>query len=147
MTTHRPYRSCCKFCVMRRGVNAPHRRSDAQDDVEGSAACVNGLWVSWREGIRGSCESCTGHPETETEDDMGNVGSEKKERSSPGSQREQRDSLINSGTTQSRSAVTTSQRLKHWQGKSDKLAKKEARLFQRDRQWEKASPMGSSNVL
>ena len=26
MTTHRPYRSWCKFCVMERGVNAPHRR-------------------------------------------------------------------------------------------------------------------------
>ena len=35
MTTHRPYRSRCKFCVMGRGVNAPHRRSDAQDDLEG----------------------------------------------------------------------------------------------------------------
>ena len=35
MTTHRPYRSWCKFCVMGRGVNAPHRRSDAQDDLEG----------------------------------------------------------------------------------------------------------------
>ena len=32
MTTHRPYRSWCNFCVMGRGVNAPHRRSDAQDD-------------------------------------------------------------------------------------------------------------------
>ena len=35
MTTHRPYRSWCKFCVMGRGVNSPHRRSDAQDDLEG----------------------------------------------------------------------------------------------------------------
>ena len=35
MTTHRPYRSWCKFCVMGRGVNAPHRRTDAQDDLEG----------------------------------------------------------------------------------------------------------------
>ena len=34
-TTHRPYRSWCKFCVMGRGVNAPHRKSDAQDDLEG----------------------------------------------------------------------------------------------------------------
>ena len=33
MTTHRPYSSLCKFCVMGRGVNLPHRRSDAQDDV------------------------------------------------------------------------------------------------------------------
>ena len=30
MNTHRPCRSWCKFCVM-----GPHRRSDAQDDVEG----------------------------------------------------------------------------------------------------------------
>ena len=35
MTTHRPYRTRCKFCVMGRGVNATHRRSDAQDDLEG----------------------------------------------------------------------------------------------------------------
>ena len=35
MTTHRPYRSWCKFRVMGRGVNAPHRRSDAQDDLDG----------------------------------------------------------------------------------------------------------------
>ena len=34
-TTHRPYRSWCKFCVMGRGVKAPHRRPDAQDDLEG----------------------------------------------------------------------------------------------------------------
>ena len=25
MTTHRPYRSWCKFCVVGRGVNSPHR--------------------------------------------------------------------------------------------------------------------------
>ena len=35
MTTHRPYRSWCKFCVMGRGVNAPHRRLDAQGDLDG----------------------------------------------------------------------------------------------------------------
>ena len=35
MTTHRPYRSWCKFCLMGRGVNAPHRRTYAQDDLEG----------------------------------------------------------------------------------------------------------------
>ena len=34
MTTHRPHRSWCKVCVMGRGVNAPHRRSDAQDDLD-----------------------------------------------------------------------------------------------------------------
>ena len=37
MTTHGPHRSWCKFCVMGRGVNAPHRRSDAQDGLEGVA--------------------------------------------------------------------------------------------------------------
>ena len=36
-TTHRPYRSWCKFCLMGRGVISPHRRSDAQDDLEGMA--------------------------------------------------------------------------------------------------------------
>ena len=34
MTTHRPYRAWCKFRVMGRGVNSPHRRSDADDDLE-----------------------------------------------------------------------------------------------------------------
>ena len=33
-TTHRPCRSRCEFCVMGRDVNAPHRRSNAQDDLE-----------------------------------------------------------------------------------------------------------------
>ena len=33
MTT--PHRSRCKFCVVGRGVNSPHRRSDAQDALEG----------------------------------------------------------------------------------------------------------------
>ena len=46
----------------------------------------------------------------------------------PGSQKEQRDSLINLGTTESRSGLTTSQRLKRWQGKPHKLVKKEVRL-------------------
>ena len=82
----------------------------------GSAACVNGLWVSWREGIRGSCESCAGHPGTETQDDVDYAGSEK-ERSLPGSQREQRSSSIKSGTTESRSGATTSRQLKHWREK------------------------------
>ena len=35
MNTHRPHRSWCKFRVMERGVNSPHGRSDAQDDLEG----------------------------------------------------------------------------------------------------------------
>ena len=39
MTTRRPYRSWCKFCVMGRGANAPHRRSGAQDDLEECRVC------------------------------------------------------------------------------------------------------------
>ena len=35
MNTHGPCRSWCKFCLMGRAVNSPHRRSDAQDDLEG----------------------------------------------------------------------------------------------------------------
>ena len=35
MATHRPYRSWCKFCVMGRGVSAPHRRWNAHDDLDG----------------------------------------------------------------------------------------------------------------
>ena len=35
MATHRPYRSWCRFCVVGRGVNAPHRRSGAQDFLDG----------------------------------------------------------------------------------------------------------------
>ena len=46
-----------------------------------------------------------------------------------------RGSLINSDTAESRSDVTTSQRLRQWRGKSHKLAEKGARLFQRVRQW------------
>ena len=34
MTTHRPYRSMCRFCLMGRGVTSPHRGSDAQDGLE-----------------------------------------------------------------------------------------------------------------
>ena len=34
VTTHRSYRSWCKFCVMGRGVNAPHKKSDAQVDLD-----------------------------------------------------------------------------------------------------------------
>ena len=146
MTTHRPYRSWCKFCVMGRGgVNAPHRRSDAQDDVEGVPH------VSMDYGFLG---------ERESEEHVSPVLVIRERRHKmtsamlvprkglnvPGSKREQQDSLINLHTTQSRSGVSTSRRLRQWRGKSHKLAKKVARLFQRGRRWETASPMGSSSV-
>ena len=51
MSTHRPYRSWCQFCVMGRGVNSPHRISDPQDVFGRDAPCVNGLRISRREGI------------------------------------------------------------------------------------------------
>ena len=73
---------------------------------------------------------------------VGNAFSEE----SPGSQTEQQDSLINLDTTQSRSGVPTSRRLRQWRGKSHKPAKKGVRLCQRDRQREKVSPTGSSSV-
>ena len=79
------------------------------------------------------------------EDDVGNAGSEKG-KGVPLDRKESGEVHGSTGTTESRSDVTTSQRLKRWHGKSDKHAMKEARLFQRGRQWEKASPMGSSNV-
>ena len=69
MTTHRPHRSWCNFCVMGRGVNSPHWRSDAQDDFE------EVLHVSLGYGFLGERR----HKMT-----LGNAGSQKKERSSPG---------------------------------------------------------------
>ena len=36
MNTHRPCRPWCKLCVVGRGVNSPHSRSVAQDDLEGA---------------------------------------------------------------------------------------------------------------
>ena len=84
MTTHRAHRSRCKFCVMGRGVT-PHRRSDVQDDPEGVPH------VSMDCGFLGERES----EEQVTlvlvirerrQDDVGDAGSEKKERSFLGSQ-------------------------------------------------------------
>ena len=49
MTTHRPYRSWCKFCVMGRAVNSPHRRSDAQDDLEVSHVSMDYGFLGERE--------------------------------------------------------------------------------------------------
>ena len=77
MTTHRPYRLRCKFCVVGRGVNALHRRSDAQDDLEG-VPHVSMDYGFLGEGIRGSSASCAGHPGTETQDDVGFAGSEER---------------------------------------------------------------------
>ena len=139
MTTHRPYRSWCKFCVMGRGVNAPHRRSDAHRTCQWTTGSLESG------NLKSTCLPCWSPANGDTRR-RGQCWFRGKERSSPGSQREQQDSLTNLDTTQSRSGVTTSQRLKRWQGKSDKHAKKVARLFQRDRQWEKAGPMESSNV-
>ena len=144
MTTHRPCRSRCKFCVMGRGVNSPHRRSDAQDDLEGM------LHMSMDYGFLGERESeeqvtlvlvirARRHKMTWA------MLVRERERNFPGLQREQRGSSTILGTTESRSGATASRRLRHRRGKSHKNAKKEARLFPRD-QWKKASPMGSSNV-
>ena len=55
-------------------MNAPHRRSDGQDDLEGVPHVSMDYGFL---GIRGSCESCAGHPGTETQDDVGYAGTEK----------------------------------------------------------------------
>ena len=57
VTTHRPYRSWCKICVTVRGVNAPHRRSDAQDDLDGVPHVSQWTMGFLEKEIRGSCES------------------------------------------------------------------------------------------
>ena len=107
---------------MGRGVNAPHRRTDAQDDLEGLPH------VSMDYGFLG---------ETEGEEHVSAVLviSERRHKMTW-------TMLVPRKGTEfpwiaKRAArfidqrVTTSQRLKRWQGKSDKRAKKEARLFQR----------------
>ena len=79
MNTHRPYRSWCKFCVMGRGVSSPHRRSDAQDYLEGV------LHVSIDDGFLGDTESeeqvtptLVVRERRQTQDDVGDAGSEKR---------------------------------------------------------------------
>ena len=61
MTTRRPHRSWCKFCVMGRGVNSLHRKSDAQDDLK-MVPHVSMDYGFFGEGIRRTSVSCDGHP-------------------------------------------------------------------------------------
>ena len=139
MNTHRPYKSWCKFCVMGRGVNSPHRRSDAQDGLEGVPH------VSMDFGFLGEEES--------------------EERVTPVLViRERRDRMTwamlgpRQGTEFSwiaqraakfidqvghNSVILRCDHLRRWQGKLHQLVKGEARLCQRDHQWERASPTES----
>ena len=112
MNTHRPYRSLCMFCVMGRGVNSPHRRSDAHDDLEGL------LHVSMDRGFLG---------EKESEEQVTLVLFirerrrkmtwamlvPRRERKFTGLRREQRSSLISFCTTELR---TTNQRSRRGKG-------------------------------
>ena len=75
MTTHRPYRSWCKFCVMGRGVNALHRRSDAQEDLDGVPHVSMDYGFL---GARVSEEHVSPVLVTETQDGMGNAGSKER---------------------------------------------------------------------
>ena len=104
MTTHRPHRSRCKFCDGARCERAAQEMQCSRR-LEGSAACVNGL---------------CGEKEPEDRESFGLFRA--KERSSPGSRREQRSSSINSGSTESRSGATTSRQLKHWRERLHKPA-------------------------
>ena len=143
ITTHRPYRSWCKFSVTGRGVNSPHRRSDAQEDWEGvphvSMDCgflgereseeqVNPMVVSRERRHKMTCGRCWFR---------------EREPNFPGLRSEQLSSLNSLGTTESRSDATTNRHSRHGRGKSHGLVKRGDRLFLRDRQWEKASPTGS----
>ena len=46
--THLPYRSWCKFCVMGRGRDLPHRAKDRTDDGCQSWAWTSSSWVTTR---------------------------------------------------------------------------------------------------
>ena len=95
-----------------RGWNSSHRRSDPQDDLEGV------LHVSMDYGFLGGRESeeqvtlVRGHPRTETQDDVGDAGSKKRNGISLDSMESSEGSLTISG-----SGATTSRRLRHWRGK------------------------------
>ena len=116
MTTHRPYRLWWKFCVMGRGVNSPHMRSDAQDDLEG---------------VRHVSIDCGFLEERESEEQVtpALVIRERRHKMtwtmliprkrngiSPGLQTEQRSSSTSLGTIESRSGAITTTRLGHWRG-------------------------------
>ena len=145
MTTHRPYRSWCKFCVMGRGVNAPHRRSDAQDDLEGVP------YVSMDYGFLGKRESEEHvspvlvirerrHKMTWT------MLFPRKGTELPWIAKRAARFIDQLGHNTVTLRCDNEPAIEQWRGKSHKLAKKVARLFQRGRRWETASPMGSSNV-
>ena len=119
---------------MGRGVNSPHSRSDAQDDFEGVPPC-QWITVSLERGnLKNKWLLCWSSVNGDTRL-HGRCWFRDKERSSIGSQREQRSSSINSGPTGSRSGATASRRLRHWQGRLHKLAKRETRPSWRDHQW------------
>ena len=141
MTTHRPYRSWCKFCVMGRG------RSDTQEDLEGVPH------VSMDYGFLG---------ERESEEEVSPVLVVRERRHKMTwamlvprrgtefpliAKRAARFTDQLGHNTVALRCVTTSQRLKRWQLKSDKLAKKVVRLFRETASVRKVSPKGSSNVL
>ena len=146
MATHRPHRSWCKFCVMGRGVNSPHRRSDAEDDFEGVHHVSMDCGFLGEKGSEEQVTPLLVICERRHRNDVGFAGSKKRNGVPLGSQRERRSLLISLGTTELRSDVTKNQRLRRWQGISHKLVKKEVRLCQRDRQWEKVSLTESSNA-
>ena len=58
MTTHRPHRSWCSFCVMGRGANSPHKRSDAQEDFEGIPHVSMDLGFLVRGNLKSTCLPC-----------------------------------------------------------------------------------------
>ena len=75
MTTRRP---ADHGCVMGRGVSSPHKRLDAQDDLEG-VLHKSIDWFPRREGIRRTGDSSAGgHTRKETQNGVGDPGSERR---------------------------------------------------------------------
>ena len=146
MTTHRPYRSWCRLCEIGRGVSAPHKISNAQDDWEGVSH------VSMEYGFLG---------ERESRDRVSLVLVIRERRHKmtwamlvprkgtefPWIAKRAAKFIDQLGHNRvTLSGATTSRHLKHWLERMHKLVKKGVRLCQRDRQWERASLTGSSSV-
>ena len=146
VTTHQPYRSWCKFCVTGRGVNAPHRRSNAQDDFDGMPHVSVDYGFLGERDFEGQTSPVLVIRERRHKMTWAMLVPRKGTEFPWIAKRAARfiDQLGHNTVTlrcDNEPAVEALAR------ENDKLAKKVARLFQKDRQWEKASPMGSSSAL
>ena len=103
-------------------MNSPHRRSDAQEDTEGV------LHVLTDCGFLGERES-EEQVAPVLEDDAGDAGSEKGNRTSLVAKRTAK--FIDQFGHNTMTLRCVSQQSRHWRGKSRRLVAREARLFRR----------------